>query len=153
MSRLSMTCSPVEERRPWGASSTGAASPEDSTAVMCLGIRTGESDGWFYQTKFVRFPSDAWSNLDLWTITYLFSHSLLSHSVLHGHAERVVPSKTEGSVTGLFLLSPLWYDPSGENEDYPSCSLLCGLPRIMCMHRGLDHTEKQRAAIWICPFL
>ena len=85
-SHLSMTCSPAEEHRPWGASSTGAASPEDSTAVMCSGIRTGESDGWSYLTEFRHFPSGTWSNLDLWTITYLFSHSLRSPSVLHGRA-------------------------------------------------------------------
>lgn len=43
MSLLSMTCSPVEENHLWGASSTGAASLEDFTAVMCLEIKMGKN--------------------------------------------------------------------------------------------------------------
>ena len=42
MSPLSMTCSPVGGRHLWEASSTGAASQEDCTAVMCLEIKMGE---------------------------------------------------------------------------------------------------------------
>lgn len=37
-----MTSSPVEEHHLWEASSTGAASREDSMAVMCLEIRMGK---------------------------------------------------------------------------------------------------------------
>lgn len=54
-----MTCSPAEGPRPWEASSTGAASPEGSTAVTCSGIRTGESDWLIQKTEFLRLLSDA----------------------------------------------------------------------------------------------
>lgn len=51
MSRQCMTCSPVGELHPWGASSTGAASPEDFMAVTCLEIRTGKYGKAFHVYK------------------------------------------------------------------------------------------------------
>lgn len=123
MSHQCMTCSPVGEHHPWGASSTEAASREDFMAATCLEIRMGKYEKAFHVYKWSRgklcckFLLHALCHIRCWSIAKLYMKAFLksSNTSFCLHTQRLSIRSwgaTNSNVNITFingLMSPSWF--------------------------------------------